>query len=156
MPPFWRGKDAARALLAEQPSPGNDATWERLRAKFPDEDPAAVEHAVADAIAESRTDAEDGRAPGWRPEHEFDPQVLLDVIKSRSSNSGTGNDGQRFSHLKSIVSTKIGREEFTEALSSLRRKLVNAPTRSHPSSGLFGNNPVSSPSARNAGQFASG
>ena len=27
-------KDAARALLAEQPSPGNDATWERLRAKF--------------------------------------------------------------------------------------------------------------------------
>ena len=57
-------KDAARALLAEQPSPGNDATWERLRAKFPDEDPAAVEQAVADAITESRTDAEDGRAPG--------------------------------------------------------------------------------------------
>ena len=120
-------KDAARALLAEQPSPGNDATWERLRAKFPDEDPAAVEQAVADAIAESRTDTEDGNAPRWTPEHEFDPQVLLDVIKSRSSNSGAGNDGQRFSHLKSIVSTKIGREEFTEALSSLWRKLVNAP-----------------------------
>ena len=114
-----------RALLAEQPSPGNDATWERLRAKFPDEDPAAVEQAVADAIAESRTDAKDGSAPRWRPEHEFDPRVLLDVIKS--SNSGAGYDGQRFSHLKSIVSTKIGREEFTEALSSLWRKLVNAP-----------------------------
>ena len=27
--------------------------WERLRAKFPDEDPAAVEQAVADAIAKS-------------------------------------------------------------------------------------------------------
>ena len=53
-------KDAARALLAEQPSPGNDATWERLRAKFPDDDPAAVEQAVADAIAESRIGAEDG------------------------------------------------------------------------------------------------
>ena len=50
-----RSKDAAaRALLAEQPSPGNDATWKRLRAKFPDEDPAAVEHAVADAITEIR------------------------------------------------------------------------------------------------------
>ena len=112
-------KDAAGALLAEQLSPGNDATWERLRAKFPDEDPAAVEQAVADAIAENRTDAEDGSAPRWRPEDEFDPQVLLDIIKSRHSNSGAGNDGQRSSHLKSIVSTKIGREEFTEALSSL-------------------------------------
>ena len=78
-------------------------------------------------MPKSRTDAEDGSAPRWRPENEFDPQVLLDVIKSRSSNSGAGNDGQRFSHLKSIVSTRIGREEFTEALSSLWRKLVSAP-----------------------------
>ena len=77
-------------------------------------------------MPKSRTDAEDGSAPRWRPENEFDPQVLLDVIKSRSSDCGARNDGQRFSHLN-IVSTKIGREEFTEALSSLWRKLVNAP-----------------------------
>lgn len=120
-------KDAARALLAEQPSPGNDATWERLRAKFPDEDPASVEQAIADAIAESRIEDEDGSAPRWRPEHEFDPQVLIAVIKNRSSNSGAGNDGQRFSHLKSIVNTKIGQEDFSEAMSSLWRKLVDDP-----------------------------
>ena len=120
-------KDAARALLAEQPSPGNDATWERLRAKFPDEDPASVEQAIEDAIAESRIEDEEGSVPRWRPEQEFDPKVLIAVIKSRSSNSGAGNDGQRFSHLKSIVNTKIGQEEFSEAMSSLWRKLVDDP-----------------------------
>lgn len=76
-------KDAARALLAEQPSPGNDATWEHLRAKFPDEDPASVEQAIADAIAESRIEDEEGGAPRWRPEYEFDPQVLIAVIEQK-------------------------------------------------------------------------
>ena len=47
------------------------------------------------------------------------PPSLLAVIESSSSNSGAGNDGQRFSHLTSIVHTKIGQEEFSEALSSL-------------------------------------
>ena len=49
-------KDAARLLLAEQASPGNEVTWERLRAKFPDhEDAAAVEQAIAEeAIMENR------------------------------------------------------------------------------------------------------
>ena len=120
-----RVKDAARALLAEQPSPGNDTTWERLRAKFPDEDPASVEQAIQDTIAESRIEDKEGSGPRWRPEQEFDPKVLIAVIKSRSSNSGAGNDGQRFSHLKSIVNTKIGQEEFSEAMSSLWRKLVD-------------------------------
>ncbi|CAB1098462.1 unnamed protein product [Ectocarpus sp. CCAP 1310/34] len=120
-------KDAARALLADQPSPGNDETWARLKAKFPHEDPVQVEQAIAEAIAASRTEEEEGSAPRWRPETEFDPQVLLQVINSRSSNSGAGNDGQRFSHLKSIVNTKIGREEFSNAMSSLWRRLINDP-----------------------------
>ena len=65
-------KDAARLLLAEQASPGNEATWEHLRAKFPDEDPAAVEQAIAEAMMESRTDDEGGGTSRWRPEHECD------------------------------------------------------------------------------------
>ncbi|CAB1115519.1 unnamed protein product [Ectocarpus sp. CCAP 1310/34] len=112
-------KDAARALFADQPSLGNDETWACLKAEFPHEDPVQVEQAVAEAIAASRTEEEGGSAPRWRPETEFAPQVLLQVINSRSSNSGAGNDGQRFSHLKSIVNTKIGREEFSNAMSSL-------------------------------------
>ncbi|CAB1119445.1 unnamed protein product [Ectocarpus sp. CCAP 1310/34] len=120
-------KDAARALLADQPSPGNDETWARLKAKFPHEDPVQVEQAIAEAIAASRTEEEEGSAPRWRPETELDPQVLLQVINSRSSNSGAGNDGQRFSHLMSIVNTKIGREEFSNAMSSLWRRLINDP-----------------------------
>ena len=120
-------KDAARALLAEQRSPGNEETWERLKAKFPDEDPADVEQAIAEAITESNIEEEEGSDPRWRPEDEFDPKVLIEVINSRSSNSGAGNDGQRFSHLKSIANTKIGREDFSMAMSSLWRRLVNDP-----------------------------
>ena len=66
---------------------------------------------------ESRSEDGKGGTSRWRPENEFDSQVLIDVIQSRSSISGAGNDGQQFSHLKSIVNTKIGREEFSEALS---------------------------------------
>ncbi|CAN0303380.1 unnamed protein product, partial [Ectocarpus fasciculatus] len=55
------------------------------------------------------------------------PQVLIGVINTRSSNSGAGNDGQRFSHLKSVINTTIGREEFTSAISSLWRRLINSP-----------------------------
>ena len=81
-----------RKTLQERFSPNRhlqEATWERLRAKFPDEDPATVEKAIiADTTVESRTEDEEGGASGWRPEHEVEPQVLFDVIKSRSSNSG--------------------------------------------------------------------
>ena len=119
-------KDAAR-LLAEQASPGNEATWERLRAKSPDKDPAAVEQAIAEATMESCTQDKEGRISRWRPEHEFGSQALIDVIQGRSSNSGAGNDGQQFSHLKSIFNTKIGREKLSEALSFLWRKLVDDP-----------------------------
>ena len=118
-------KDAARALLAEQPSPGSDATWERLKAKFPEYDPAAVEQAVTDAKV----------APTQKTEALQDGDSNTSSTRKCSTTSsraealtdGAGNDGQRFSHLKSIVNTEIGREEFTEALSSLWRKLVNAP-----------------------------
>ncbi|CAB1109091.1 unnamed protein product [Ectocarpus sp. CCAP 1310/34] len=120
-------KDAASAPLADQPSPGNDETWARLKAKFPHEDPVQVEQAIAEAITASRTEEEEGSAPRWRPETEFDPQVFLQVINRRSSNSGADNDGQRFSHLTSIVNTKIGREEFSNAMSSLWRRLINDP-----------------------------
>ena len=53
--------------------------------------------------------------------------MLLAVFESRSSNSGAGKDGQRFSHLKSIVNTRIGQEKLSEASSSLWRKLVDDP-----------------------------
>ena len=91
-------KDAARALLAEpQSSPGNEQTWKRLKAKFPDEDSVSVQEAIiAEAITESRIKDEDGSAPRWRPTQEFDPQVPIAVINTRSSNSRAGNDGQSF------------------------------------------------------------
>lgn len=119
-------KDAARALLAEPRSPGNDETWERLKTKFPHEDPAAVEQAVAEAIVESRIEEEEGTSARWRPDHEFDPQTLFAVINNRSSDSGAGNDGLRFSHLKSI-NTRIGRQDCSDAMSSLWRRLINDP-----------------------------
>jgi len=87
-------KDAARTLLAEQRSPGNDDTWERLKAKFPQEDPAAVEQAIADAIAEARAGEEDGSVLRWRPECEFDSKVLFDVISSRAPTLEQGTTGR--------------------------------------------------------------
>ena len=41
---------------------------------------------------------EDGHAPPWCPDDEYASEVLFDVISSRSTLSGPGNDGQRFSH----------------------------------------------------------
>eukprot|EP00903_Cladosiphon_okamuranus_P005887 g5822.t1 len=55
-------KDAARALLVEPRSPGNEEAWERLKAKIPDEDPVVVEEAIAEAITESRIEDENGSA----------------------------------------------------------------------------------------------
>ena len=91
-----------------------------------------MQEAIADAVTESRVEGEDGSAPRWRPDHEFDPQVLIAVINTRSSNSGAGNDGQRFSHLKSIVNTKLGREDFGIAMSSFWRRLINNPNEFPP------------------------
>eukprot|EP00903_Cladosiphon_okamuranus_P005324 g5322.t1 len=61
VPPPGGVKDATRTLLAEQRSPGDEGTRERQKAKFPDEDPVAVEEAIAEAITESRIEDEDGR-----------------------------------------------------------------------------------------------
>ncbi|CAN0327714.1 unnamed protein product, partial [Scytosiphon promiscuus] len=54
-------------------------------------------------------------------------QTLIAVINNRSSNSGAGNDGLRFPHLKSIINKRIGREDFSHAMSSLWRRLINDP-----------------------------
>lgn len=43
-------KNAARIFLAGQRAPANDETWERLKAKPPHEDPAAVEQAIGEAL----------------------------------------------------------------------------------------------------------
>lgn len=53
--------------------------------------------------------------------------MLIGVINTRSSNFVAGNDGRRFSHLKSVINATIGREEFTSAMSSLWRRLINSP-----------------------------
>lgn len=121
-------KDAARALLAEPRSPGNEDTWNRLQSKFPHEDPAAIEEAIVEALDESSGDGVDGREPSWRPENEFNPKMLLEVISSRSANSGAGNDGQRFAHLKSIVNTEVGRDQYGTSMCSLWRRLIDNPS----------------------------
>ena len=61
-------KVAARNLLAEPRSEGNEETWNTLGSKFPSEDHAAVSAAAADAVLASATKAEDGNAPPWRPD----------------------------------------------------------------------------------------
>ncbi|CAN0518077.1 unnamed protein product, partial [Laminaria digitata] len=87
-------KVAARNLLAEPRSAGNEETWKTLVAKFPPEDRAAVSVGEAAAVLASATEVEHGNAPPWRPDDEYASEVLFDVISSRSALSGPGNDGQ--------------------------------------------------------------
>ena len=54
---------AARSLLAEPRAPGNDETWERVKAKFPEENQACVSEAATAAVATSFTDQEEGSVP---------------------------------------------------------------------------------------------
>ena len=53
--------------------------------------------------------------------------MLSDVISYRSVLSGPGNDGQRFSHLRSIIHTDMGREEFGKGMTPFWRKIVDEP-----------------------------
>ena len=101
---------AARSLLAEPRAPGSEATWERVKAKFPDEDQTSTSEAAAAAVEARSSDSENGSGPKWRPEGEFDPQVALEAINSQNALPEAGSDGLRFSHLKSIARTDFGRE----------------------------------------------
>ena len=48
---------AARSLLEEPRAPGNEATWERMKAKFPDEDDSSISEAAAAAVAANAFDS---------------------------------------------------------------------------------------------------
>ena len=100
---------------------------EHTGVQVPSEDHAAVSAAAAAAVLASATEVEDGSAPSWRPDDEYASEVLFDVISSRSALSGPGNDGQRFSHLQSIIHTDSGREEFGQGMTDVWRKIFDEP-----------------------------
>ena len=83
--------------------------------------------AAAAAVLASDTEVEDGNAPPWRPGDEYAFEVLFDTISSRSALSGPGNDGQRFAHLRSVIHTGIGREEFGRGITAFWRRIVDEP-----------------------------
>ena len=85
--------------------------------KFPSENHAAV--SAAATVLASVTEVEDGNAPPWRPDD--------DAISSRGALSGPGNDGQRFSHLRSIILTDIGRQEFGRGMTACGPRIVDEP-----------------------------
>ena len=86
---------AARSLLVDPRAPGSEETWERVKARFPEEDETCVSEAAAAAVAASSSDLEEGSSPSWHSEEEFDPQVALEIIHSRNAPSGAGSDGPR-------------------------------------------------------------
>ena len=118
---------AARSLLVESRSAGNEETWNTLVAKFPPEDHAAVSAAAAAAVPARATEVEDGNAPPWCPDDEYASEVLFDVINSRSSLSGAGNDGQRVFYVQPINQTDIGRKESGSGMTAFWRRIVDEP-----------------------------
>ena len=118
---------AARSLLAEPRAPGNEETWEGVKAKFLEENQARVFEAAAAAVAASSSDQEEGNVPNWRPEEEFDPQVTLEVINSCNALSGAGSDGLRFSHLQLVIRTGFGRKKFAASIEAFWRRIIDDP-----------------------------
>ena len=114
-------KVAARILLAEPRSAGNEETWSTLVAKFLSEYHAAV------SAAATATETEEGNAPRWRPDDEYTSEVLFDVMSSRSTLSAPRNDGQAFAHLQSIIHNGIGRKEFGQGMTVFWRRFVDEP-----------------------------
>ena len=84
--------------------------------------------------AASATEAEDGNAPPWHPDDKYTSEVLFDVINSRSSLSGPCINGQRFTHLQSIIHTNIEMEEFGPDMTAFWRRLVDQPDAFPPES----------------------
>ena len=103
---------AARGLLAEPRTPGNESTRTILKANFTEEDINSVQEAAAAARVASVTKPEEGSGYMRRPEGEFNPQMVFEVINSRNAISGAGNDGLRFSYLQTITRTQFSQGHF--------------------------------------------
>ena len=79
-----------------------------MKAKLPEKDRISVQAAAAGARVAGVTEPEEGSGPTWRPDGEFNPQVVFEVINSRNALSGAGSDSLRFSHLQFIIRTQFG------------------------------------------------
>lgn len=64
---------AARSLLVDPRSNGSEATWQRVKAKFPDDDSSSVSEAATAAVAASASGVEEESGPMWRTVEGFDP-----------------------------------------------------------------------------------
>ena len=83
--------------------------------------------AAATAVLASVTDFEDSNASPWRPDDKYANEVLFNAISFCNAPSDSGNDGQRFAHLQSIIHTDIGREEFGRGMPAFWRSIVDEP-----------------------------
>ena len=95
--------------------------------KFPPKDNMTVSAAMTAAVLANATEVEDGSAPPWRQNDEYGSQVFFGINNSRSTLSGTMNDGQRFVLLLSTIHTDIGREEFGRGMAAFWRRIVVKP-----------------------------
>ena len=100
---------AARNLLVELRSEGNEETWNTLVSKFPPEDHAAVSAAATTAaVLASATEMEDGNAPPWRPDDEYASEELFEAISSRIALPGPhGERTARCPSLRPVNSNRI-------------------------------------------------
>ena len=90
----------ARSFLAEPRAPGSEETWERSKAKSPEEDQTSVSEAQQRKRWQATfSDPEEDSGPNWRPEEEFDSHDALEVFNSRNALTCAGSDDLRFSHL---------------------------------------------------------
>ena len=118
---------AARVLLAEKRAPATEATFEKLRDKFGEDDAGMVAAATEAAVAARKIALSSGGEGAWRPENEYDPATAIEVIMSRNALSAAGNDGLRASHLQQLVKTITGKAGFSTALGTFWKRLFDDP-----------------------------
>lgn len=93
--------------------------------KFPPKDNMTVSAAMTAAVLANATEVEDGSAPPWRQNDEYGSQVFFGINNSRSTLSGTMNDGQRFVLLLSTIHTDIGREASGRGMPKHSRRIIH-------------------------------
>ena len=85
---------------------------EIVKADFPDEDRNSVQEVSVAAKAASVTVPKERRGRTWRPEEEFNPQVVFGVSNARNERSGPASDDLVFSHLQYVSRTQFGQDQF--------------------------------------------
>ena len=127
MPPPGGVTAVARVLLTEPQAPGSEATWEPVKAKFPEYDQTCVSETAAVAVAAIASNSEEGSGFKWIPDEKS-------TFRSPSMSSTLGTRclalepmACNFRIDRPIISNGFGREKFGAGSETFWRRIIDDP-----------------------------